>query len=490
MQRFALLPEQERTRLLSTLSDEAKARLAYQWHGWIARPDQLEPDGNWIYWFLKAGRGFGKTRVGAEWIRRKAETCERLHLIAPTAADARDVMVKGESGILAISPPWERPTYYPSRRQLMWPNGAQALLFSGEDPESLRGPQCEALWADEIAAWQYPQETWDMALLGLRLGPYPQACVTSTPKPIRIVRDIVKDPDCVVTSGSTYANLTNLGPTYRTIIGRYEGTRLGEQELHAELLEDEGLAYRFDERTHVVPPFPIPAEWERFDSADYGWANPTAWLNWAVDYDGNVIVTDMLYRPGLASEIVPLVRGKRANGWRSSVAWADPATWNRSSVTPKLGDPASAADEFGKLGVPLTKANNDRRAGFLRVSELLKRDETHLFPEWHQLAGRPGSPRLFIVGRESTVPLREQLADAPLEESEPGPNQGPHPGEAVAVKWERGKGHAHAALRYGAMTRPSPSDKPYEPLPDPRAQFLREFHERRDRWDADRFEAV
>jgi Terminase large subunit, T4likevirus-type, N-terminal len=369
-------------------------------------------------------------------------------------------MVQGESGILAISPPWERPAYYSTRRALEWPNGAKALLFSGEDPESLRGPQCEALWADEIAAWQYPQETWDMALLGLRLGENPQACITSTPKPIRLVRDLVKDPDCVVTSGSTYANLSNLGPTYRTIIGRYEGTRLGRQELNAELLDEEGLAYKFNERVHVVPPIDIPGYWERFGSFDYGWTNPSALIYWTVDTEGNTVIYDLFYEPGWPSELVPQFRQRRAPG----TVWADPSTWNKPSTTPKLGDPLSAADEFTQLGFPIAKANNDRRAGFLRVSELLRQDPGRPFPAWHPRAGELGSPRLFIVGSEATQPLRDQIVDAPLEDFEPGLNQGPHPGEAVAVKWESRQGHAHAALRYGAMTRPSPSEEPQKPL--------------------------
>lgn len=487
---FLSLTDEERTALTATLPPLAMAGLEYQWRNWIARPSQNPPDGGWLYWLILAGRGFGKTRTGAEWVREQVREFPRVGLIGKDAADMRSVMIEGESGIMACCPPWERPRYLPSQRVLKWPNGAISECRTGEDPEGVRGIQFDRLWCDEIAAWQYAQETWDMALLATRLGDDPRVCITTTPKPIRLIRDLVRDPDTVVTTGTTFENLQNLAPTFRTIIGRYEGTRLGRQELYAELLEDEGLAYRFDERTHVVPPFEVPATWERFDSADYGWANPTAWLNWAVDYDGNAIVTDMVYEPGWASEIVPIISRKRANGWKSSVAWADPSMWSKGPTTPKLGDPANAADEFGKLGVPLTKANNDRRAGFLRISELLKRDESHPFPEWHDLAGRPGSPRLFIMARESTVPLREQLVDAPLEESEPGPNQGPHPGEAVAVKWERGKGHAHAALRYGAMTRPSPSERPYEPLPDPRAQFLREFHERRERWDADRFENV
>ncbi|MDJ0449233.1 terminase family protein [Methylocystis sp. JR02] len=188
---------------------------------------------------MLAGRGFGKTRTGAEWTRRKKETCGRIALVAPTAADARDVMVDGESGILACAPPWDRPKYEPSKRRVTWKNGAIATLFSAEDPESLRGPQFSAAWADELCAWQYCVETWDMLQFGLRLGRNPQCCVTTTPKPIKTLKDLLANPATVTTRGSTYANRANLAEGFfRNIIARYEGSRLGRQELEAEILED------------------------------------------------------------------------------------------------------------------------------------------------------------------------------------------------------------------------------------------------------------
>jgi hypothetical protein len=490
---FATLPPDKQNSLLEQLAadagvsvDDVKARLAYTWEGWLARPSQLEPDGDWIYWLLKAGRGYGKTRIGAEWIRKQARVRERLHLIAPTAADARDVMVNGESGIMAITPRADRPTYFPSRRQLVWPNGAQALLFSGEDPDSLRGPQCEALWADEIAAWQYPQETWDMALLGLRLGDNPQACVTSTPKPIGVYRDLVNDTDCVVTGGATFENLGNLGPTYRTIIGRYDGTKLGRQELHAELLEDEGLAYRWSERLHVVPQFDIPDAWDRFEHMDYGLSAPTAWYPVASDFDGNLIVFDGLYEPGLPSEIAPKIDQLRATGWEAvrdsvrvaNVCHADPAVFAAGART-KWGRPASVADEFAAANITVVAANNDRRAGFVRISELLKADTNRRFPSWHERHGEPGAPAMFIVDTPGTAELRQQLADAPLEE-----DGKPLPGEAVDRDWERSKGHAHASLRYGVLSRPSASEEPDRPPSTPdevRQARLAEIRKRREK---------
>ncbi|MFA6364587.1 DNA-packaging protein [Methanoregula sp.] len=205
-----------------------------------ARPAQIPPSGSWQYWMLKAGRGFGKTRVGGEWSVKQAREIPRSRgaLIAPTAADARDVMVEGESGILAISPDNFMPLYEPSKRRLTWPNGTIATLYSGEEPNRLRGPQHHWVWADEMASWKYP-ETWDMALFGLRLGKNPRAVITTTPRPIAIIKELMKDPRCVVTGGSTYENKDNLAPLFITsIVKKYEGTRLGRQELNAEILDD------------------------------------------------------------------------------------------------------------------------------------------------------------------------------------------------------------------------------------------------------------
>ena len=167
---LASLPEPARETLAAALSPAEARALLYDWSFW-ARPAQLPPQGNWRVWLLLAGRGFGKTRTGAEMIRARvaASTARRLGLVAPTAADARNVMVEGESGILTISPPWDRPRYEPSKRRLTWPNGAIATLYSAEEPERLRGPQHDATWCDELGSWRYP-EAWDMLMFGLRLG--------------------------------------------------------------------------------------------------------------------------------------------------------------------------------------------------------------------------------------------------------------------------------------------------------------------------------
>ena len=209
--------------------------------GWrdIARTEQLAPPGDWVTWLYMAGRGSGKTRAGAEWAHeQQAAGCKRIALVGATAADVRDVMIEGESGILATARPGARPVYEPSRRRLTWPNGAIATTYSAEEPERLRGPQHDAAWADELGAWRYP-ETWDMLLLGLRLGLGPRAVVTTTPRPTRLIRSIIAEPGTVITRGSTHDNAANLAPTFLSqILSRYAGTRMERQEIAGELIDD------------------------------------------------------------------------------------------------------------------------------------------------------------------------------------------------------------------------------------------------------------
>ncbi len=190
-----------------------------------------------------AGRGFGKTRTGAEWIRERVKHGARHIIFAgATASDLRDIMIEGESGILAISPDWERPKYEPSKARLTWPNGAKALLLSADEPERFRGKQSDSVWADELGAWRYP-ESWDQLKFGLRLGHAygisPRAVISTTPRPTDVIRALIKDPKTRVVTGSTYENQANLADAFiHSITQEYEGTRLGRQELWAELLDD------------------------------------------------------------------------------------------------------------------------------------------------------------------------------------------------------------------------------------------------------------
>jgi len=238
---------------------EKLKKLEYAW--WFnAREKQELPGGLWRIWLILAGRGFGKTRTGAETIREQVDkgNAKRIALVAPTSADARDVMIEGESGILSVCPEWNRPTYEPSKRRLTWPNGAIATAYSADEPERLRGPQHDFAWCDELAAWRYP-EAWDMLQFGLRLGDDPRAIVTTTPKPTVLVKELVRNPNTRMTKGSTYENKSNLADAFfEAIIGKYEGTRLGRQELNAEILDDnpDALWQRKDIDDHRVSSIP------------------------------------------------------------------------------------------------------------------------------------------------------------------------------------------------------------------------------------------
>lgn len=231
--------------LISSLAPESKAEILqlvevarYRWT-LNARPAQLIPEGDWTVWLVKTGRGWGKTRTGAETVRIWKESLPIITFIGATAADARDIMVEGESGILRCSPPWDMPKYEPSKRRISWSNGAYALIFTADEPDRLRGFQSYAGWCDELASWRYGQETWDNFMMGLRLGTQPKVIATTTPRPTRMIKDLIKDPTVHVSSGTTYENVKNLAPAFlSTIIKKYEGTRLGRQELNAEVLED------------------------------------------------------------------------------------------------------------------------------------------------------------------------------------------------------------------------------------------------------------
>jgi predicted phage terminase large subunit-like protein len=243
--------------ILASLTPAELAALRYAWPFW-ARPEQLAPAGTWRTWLVKAGRGWGKTRVGAEWVRQQARNVGRIALVGPTAADVRDVMVEGDSGIMSICGPHDRPEYQPSRRRLVFPSGALAYCYSADEPERLRGPQHHAAWCDEVGAWRYP-EAWDQLRMGLRLGSDPRAVVTTTPRPTDLMRRIAADPGTVVTRGTTFQNRANLAREFlEAIVTRYEGTRIGRQELLGEDLDDNPAALwqrgEIDaNRRHVLP---------------------------------------------------------------------------------------------------------------------------------------------------------------------------------------------------------------------------------------------
>lgn len=243
-----------RAKIIEEMSDEEALGLLYDWEELGRRKQQL-PEGAWVVWLILAGRGWGKTRTGAQavvhWIKqepwRENATPEegfRIALVAETKRDAREVIALGESGLIAVSPPWNKPKYESSKGLITWPSGAFGFLYSGEEPDQLRGPQFHKAWVDEWAKYQYPVETMDNLELALRLGNNPQMVITTTPRPLPMLKEklaesMEKDSDVVVTRGHTNENRQNLAASYvRRVIRKYEGTRLGQQELAAKILDD------------------------------------------------------------------------------------------------------------------------------------------------------------------------------------------------------------------------------------------------------------
>jgi len=244
---LASLNENERLQILKTLDSEQLETLRWDWRFW-ARPGQLMPgsDGalsqrkDWVHWIPLAGRGWGKTRVGAECVRKWAENpAEKIHLIGPTSAAVRSVMIEGKSGLLSCYPPYRRPDYEPTRHRILFPSGAIGETFSADEPERLRGPFCSKYWADEPCAWRFLDEAWDNHMFGFRLGDDTRGICTTTPKPLKWLKTLIADPGTVTTRHSSHENEDNLAPAFfRSIVSKYEGTRIGRQELLAEILED------------------------------------------------------------------------------------------------------------------------------------------------------------------------------------------------------------------------------------------------------------
>ncbi len=231
---------------LSGLSQNALLALPWVFEFW-ALPHQLPPRGAWKTWVIMGGRGAGKTRAGAEWVRAQVEgagpadpgKCRRVALVGETVDQVRDVMVLGESGIVACSPPDRKPEWLASKNQLLWPNGAMAQVFSAHEPEAMRGPQFDAAWADELGKWKKGAEAWDQLQFALRLGRNPQQVVTTTPRNVAVLKAILKNPSTVITHAPTEANRAYLAESFLAEVqARYGGTRFGRQELMGELLEE------------------------------------------------------------------------------------------------------------------------------------------------------------------------------------------------------------------------------------------------------------
>jgi len=244
LNRLADLPTAERLAELRKLSAEERKEFRHHWQVW-ARDAQWPPEGDWRLWLILAGRGFGKTRAGAEWVRRVAEADPeaRIALVSASLGEARAVMVEGESGLMEIAPPRSRPQFEPSLRRLTWPNGAQATLYSAGEPESLRGPQHSHAWCDEIAKWDNAGEratrAWDNLQMGLRLGERPRVLATTTPRAVPLLRRLLGDEEAVLSRGRSEDNAAYLPSRFlRDMRRQYGKSLLGRQELGGELIED------------------------------------------------------------------------------------------------------------------------------------------------------------------------------------------------------------------------------------------------------------
>lgn len=237
---IASLPKEERDKILNSLTKEEAEDILYDWEVW-ARPKQLPPPGDWLTWMILTGRGFGKTRAGAEWSKNEARKgAKHIALIGQTKADVRDTMIElSPASILKVSNPKFMPEYEPSKRRITWPNGCIGTIYSGDEPDQVRGPSHDRAWIDELAKFKYPQQIWDNLMFGLREGEDMRILVTTTPRPIAIIKNLIKDPNTIPVRGSTYENKDNLPKKYFDyVIAPYVGTRLGQQEIEGKILED------------------------------------------------------------------------------------------------------------------------------------------------------------------------------------------------------------------------------------------------------------
>ena len=233
---------------LAALEARQYAEIGQDWFALWARDDQTPPSGDWRSWLILGGRGAGKTRAGAEWVKARATghgitsgpLAKRIALVAPTIGEARMVMIEGVSGLLAVHDERWRPVFEPTKRQLTWPNGCVAQVFSAEEPDGLRGPQFDLAWCDELAKWKHAENTWNMLQFALRLGENPQAVITTTPRPIPLLKRLLADEGTVTSRATTFYNSANLAkPFLDEVLKRYGGTTLGRQELAGELIEDD-----------------------------------------------------------------------------------------------------------------------------------------------------------------------------------------------------------------------------------------------------------
>lgn len=424
------LPPEERLKFLQSLTDKEAEALLYDW-SFNGRPKQQEGmlRDDWFMWLILAGRGFGKTRTGAEMVRYQIEKKgrKRIGIISPTTADLRDVIVEGESGIVNVFPPWNRPVYEPTKRRVTWPNGAIATLYSGEEPERLRGPQHDFIWIDELAGFSSPeimQRTWDMAMFGLRLGKNPQVIITTTPKPVPLVQQFIKwrtDPErrLLLTTGSSYENKSNLAGTFFNQLVQYEGTVLGRQEIHAEVinLEEQGIIkrswFKLWPANQELPYFDYVIQ--SYDTAftEKTHNDPTACQVWGVFQPQQgaphcVMLLDCwtahLAYPDLRARVVDEYRNSRYGGNPNNPY--DKGQPADIVLIEEKGSGITLIQDLGRAAVPVRAYNPGRQDKVQRlhaVSHLVANGRCYL-PESTQVAGQPRTWATDFVTEICTFP--------------------------------------------------------------------------------------
>ena len=338
----ASAPVEAQETFLGELGEGALCALPFLFEFW-AMEHQLPPEGNWRTWVIMGGRGAGKTRAGAEWVRSMVEgdtpydegRARRVALVGETVDQVREVMIFGDSGILKCSPPDRRPTWQATRKRLIWPNGAEASVHSAFDPEGLRGPQFDAAWVDEMAKWKKARDSWDMLQFALRLGDRPQVCVTTTPRNVGVLKGLLKLPSTVTTHAPTEANAANLAGSFlEEVRRRYAGTRLGRQELDGVLLSDaEGALWTGEmlENCHQ----PVVAEFDRIVVG----LDPAISSGRSADECGIVVVGAVMQGPPQMWKAQVIadasVKGARPSEW-AAAAVAAVETWQADRLVAEV----------------------------------------------------------------------------------------------------------------------------------------------------------
>jgi phage terminase large subunit-like protein len=401
------LGEEPRLEFLASLSDSETLALRYDWDFW-ARDNQRIPDGVWYLWKILAGRGFGKTRTGAETVIEWARTPgTRIALISRIPSDARRVMVQGESGIMTCSPPWFMPVYEPAKRLLTWPNGSLAEIYTSETPDDLRGPQFHKAWIDEWCKFRWPVEVWDMLVMCLRLGDTPQVVSTTTPRPIKLLREMLAQSTTRVSTGSTFDNAGNLPAMFlEQLRQRYEGTSLGQQELFAAILDNvagalwsrtllEECRLRAARDAAGLPVLPVLPKMVRTvlaidpsvsDLKDERETDETGMMRVGLGEDGHGYVLDDFSKPGGVHLHAPFIVGLYREGLVDHVVAEKNNGGDliehtlRQTRDPKTGNPIGT-----NLAFQSVHASRGKRTRAEPVSMLFEQHRVHLVGQFAEL---------------------------------------------------------------------------------------------------------